>query len=202
MSPKEVSGRRRASQACVEQEEVCDSWLLTRDPAYQPMPRLSAVQVRQAAARRTDGSARWLMARASSWSFPAMNKAEALAVVMPEYLETRPDMASRLRKLRVFGQVIRNEDLSGFVVSHPLQGQVGDLNKWSGYRSLARAYEPFVFRFECVGARDRVRYRMIVTRADKSWRGRRALRIHEPLAARKSICPDESRARRAAAAVP
>ena len=108
------------------------------------------------------------MARASSWSFPAMNKAEALAVVMPEYLETRPDMASRLRKLRVFGQVICNEDLSGFVVSHPLQGQVGDLNKWSGYRSLARAYEPFlVFRFECVGARGRVRYRMIVTRADK-----------------------------------
>ena len=69
------------------------------------------------------------MARASSWSFPAMNKAEALAVVMPEYLETRPDMASRLRKLRVFGQVICNEDLSGFVVSHPLQGQARDLNK-------------------------------------------------------------------------
>ncbi len=92
----------------------------------------------------------------------------SLAVVMPEYLETRPDMASRLRKLRVFGQVIRSEDLSGFVVSHQLQGQVGDLNKWSGYRSLARAYKPFlVFRFECVDARDGVRYRMIVTRADK-----------------------------------
>ena len=53
----------------------------------------------------------------------------SLAVVMPEYLETRPGMTSRLRTLRVFGQVIRSEDPSGFVVSHPPQGQSRDLNK-------------------------------------------------------------------------
>jgi hypothetical protein len=91
----------------------------------------------------------------------------ALAVVMPEYLKTQPDMVARLRGLGVFGQVIASTDLPGFVVRHNLQGMVTDLGKWGGYQSLVRAYKPFlVFRFECIDARDGVRYRMIVTRPD------------------------------------
>ena len=96
-----------------------------------------------------------------------LERYRGLAVVMPEYLETRPDMVTRLRNLGVFDQVIRSEDLPRFVASHALQGQVTDLRKWGGYQSLARAYKPFlIFWFDCLDARDGVRYQLGVRRAD------------------------------------
>ena len=92
---------------------------------------------------------------------------KALAVVMPEYLETRPDALARVRALGVFDQVIRSEDLPNFVMRHGLQGQVSDLRKWSGYQALFHAYKPFlVVRFDCAARSDGVRYSLIVTRPD------------------------------------
>ena len=92
---------------------------------------------------------------------------EALAVVMPEYLETRPNALERVLKLGVFHQVISSEDLPSFVMKRGLQRQVKDLGKWSGYQALFRAYKPFlVVRFDCVARRDGVHYSLIVTRPD------------------------------------
>jgi len=92
---------------------------------------------------------------------------KALAVVMPEYLETQPDALARVRKLGLFDQVIRSEDLPSLVMKRGLQGQVTDLRKWSGYQALFHAYEPFlVFRFDCAAQSDGVRYSLIVTRPD------------------------------------
>ena len=91
----------------------------------------------------------------------------ALAVVMPEYLDSRPDALARVRKLGVFDQVIRSEDLPSFVKKHGLQGQITDLGKWSGYQALFHAYKPFlVIRFDCTAGSDGVRYSLIVTRPD------------------------------------
>ena len=91
----------------------------------------------------------------------------ALAVVMPEYLESRPDALARVRKLGVFDQVVRSEDLPSFVMKHGLQGQVTDLGKWSGYQALFHAYKPFlVVRFDCAAKSDGVHYSLIVTRPD------------------------------------
>ena len=92
---------------------------------------------------------------------------KALAVVMPEYLETRPDGLARVRNLGLFDQVIRSEDLPSLVMKHGLQRQVTDLGKWSGYQALFHAYKPFlVIRFDCTARSDGVRYSLIVTRPD------------------------------------
>ena len=92
---------------------------------------------------------------------------KALAVVMPEYLESRPDALARIRKLGVFEHVIRSEDLPGFVMKHGLQGRVTDLGKWSGYQALFNAYKPFlIIRFDCTAKSDGVHYSLIVTRPD------------------------------------
>ncbi len=96
-----------------------------------------------------------------------LGRYRALAVVMPEYLETRPDMVTRLANLGIFDQVLRSEDLPRFVARHGLQGRVTDLRKWGGYQSLARAYKPFlIVWFDCLDGRDGVRYQLGVRRAD------------------------------------
>lgn len=96
-----------------------------------------------------------------------LGRYRALAVVMPEYLETQPDMVTRLANLGIFDQVIRSEDLPRFIARHGLQGQVTDLRKWGGYQSLARAYKPFlIVWFDCLDGRDGVRYQLGVRRAD------------------------------------
>lgn len=89
---------------------------------------------------------------------------KALAVVMPEYMKSRPDALARVRALGVFDQVISSKDLPSFVMKQGLQRQVSDLGKWSGYQVLFHAYKPFlVVRFDCAARSDGVRYSLIVT---------------------------------------